>query len=159
MERTEFSKDDSLIIKGLAILTIMLHNFFRWVSPSVGENEFGFFAKCITNFTNHIANQPSESINLLFSYLGHFGVQLFILISGYGLTKSMLAKPQCWAVFMGGRLKKIYPLLLIAIGSFFAFTIAFGYDMPEHSARETIFKLLLIHTLQPYSGLTMCGPW
>ena len=159
MERTEFTNNDSLIIKGLAILTIMLHNFFRWVSPSVGENEFGFFAKCITNFTNQIVNQPSESINLLFSYLGHFGVQLFILISGYGLTKSMLAKPQCWAAFMGGRLKKIYPLLLIAIGSFFAFTIAFGYEMPEHCARETIFKLLLIHTLQPYSGLTMCGPW
>lgn len=159
MERTEFTKDDSLIIKGLAILAIMLHNFFRWVEPTTGENEFGFSANCISNFANLIASEPQEFINIIFSYLGHFGVQLFILISGYGLTKSMLGKPQCWTAFMGNRLKKLYPLLLVAIAAFFAFNLAFGYDVPDHFERETAYKLLLIHTLHPYSGLTMCGPW
>lgn len=159
MERTEFSKDDSLIIKGLAILAIMLHNFFRWVEPTTGENEFGFAAHTVYKFTEQLAAHPQEFINIVFSYLGHFGVQLFILISGYGLTKSMLAKPQCWTAFMGNRLKKLYPLLLVAIAAFFTFNFVFGYDVPDHFERETAYKLLLIHTLQPYSGLTMCGPW
>ena len=159
MERTIFTKDDSLIIKGLAILAIMLHNFFRWIGPTAYENEFGFTQDYAQQFCELLTNKPHEFINIIFGYLGHFGVQAFILLSGYGLTKSMLAKPQCWTAFMGVRLKKIYPLLIIAIAAFFAFTLALGYEMPEHSARETIFKLLFIHTLQPYSGLTMCGPW
>lgn len=159
MKSKEFTKNDSLIIKGLAILAIMLHNLFRWITPSVGENEFGFSCQTVRCFFESLSNQPQEFINIIFGYLGHFGVQAFILISGYGLTKSMLNKPMCWTAFMVARLKKIYPLLIIALISFFAFTLAFGYNMPEHCARETAFKLLLIHTLQPYSGLSMCGPW
>ena len=159
MERTEFSKDDSLIIKGLAILAIMLHNLFRWIDPTTGENEFGFAAHTVHKFIEQLTSQPLEFFNIIFSYLGHFGVQAFILISGYGLTKSMLDKPKCWTAFMWARLKKIYPLLVIAIGTFYAFSMAFGYNLPEHYTQETTFKLLLIHTLQPDSGLSMCGPW
>lgn len=160
MKHTEFSKDDSLIIKGLAILAIMLHNFFRWVDPATGENEFGFAAHTVYKFTEQLTSQPQEFINIIFSYLGHFGVQLFILISGYGLTKSMLNKPQSWGAFMGSRLKKIYPLLIVAI---LAFTIAkfiIYKQMPAFGDwREIGRKLLFIHTLVPNSGLSVCGPW
>ena len=160
MERTEFSKDDSLIIKGLAILAIMLHNLFRWVAPSTGENEFGFAAHTVHKFAEQLTNQPTEFINIIFSYLGHFGVQIFILISGYGLTKSMLNKPQSWAAFMGGRLKKIYPLLIVAILGFTIANLIIYKQMPAFDAwREIGRKLLLIHTLVPGSGLSVCGPW
>ena len=160
MERTEFSKDDSLIIKGLAILAIMLHNLFRWVAPSTGENEFGFAAHTVHKFAELLTSQPAEFINIIFSYLGHFGVQIFILISGYGLTKSMLDKPQSWAAFMGSRLKKIYPLLIVAILGFTIANLIIYKQMPAFDAwREIGRKLLLIHTLIPGSGLSVCGPW
>lgn len=160
MERTEFTKDDSLIIKGLAILAIMLHNFFRWVEPTTGENEFGFAAHTVYKFTEQLTAQPQEFINIIFSYLGHFGVQLFILISGYGLTKSMLSKPQSWGEFMGSRLKKIYPLLIVAILTFAIANLIIFKQMPALGDwREIGRKMLLIHTLISGSGVSVCGPW
>lgn len=160
MESKEFSKDDSLIIKGLAILTIMLHNLFRWVEPITGENEFGFSPHVVQTLYESLTSQPQEFINVIFNYLGHFGVQAFILLSGYGLTKSMLSKPKCWTAFMGSRLKKIYPLLIIAVASYSLFRWGFGDETLTHSyCREIIHKLLLIHTLMPYEGITFCGPW
>ena len=160
MKHTEFSKDDSLIIKGLAILAIMLHNFFHWVKPITGENEFGFAAHTVYKFAEQLSSQPQEFINIIFSYLGHFGVQLFILISGYGLTKSMLNKPQSWGEFMGSRLKKIYPLLIVAILTFVIANLIIFKQMPAFGDwREIGRKLLLIHTLIPGSGVSVCGPW
>lgn len=160
MERTEFTKDDSLIIKGLAILVIVFHNFFRWVEPSIGENEFGFAAHTVYKFIEQLTAQPKEFINIIFSYLGHFGVQLFILISGYGLTKSMLNKPQSWVEFIGSRLKKIYPLLIVAILGFVVANILINKQIPSaHEWNEIGYKLLLIHTLTPNEGVSICGPW
>lgn len=160
MERTEFTKDDSLIIKGLAILAIMLHNFFRLVEPTTGENEFGFAAHTVHRFTEQLTAQPQEFINIIFSYLGHFGVQLFILISGYGLTKSMLSKPQSWGEFMGSRLKKIYPLLIVAILGFIVANFIINNRLPsEFVWHEIGLKLLFFHTLTPNEGLSVCGPW
>ena len=77
-----FSIEDSSIIKGVGILLIAFHNFFHWVAPSAKENEFSFSANGIHDLFNGIGQQPLESINLIFSFWGHFGVQLFIFISG-----------------------------------------------------------------------------
>ena len=160
MESRELSKDDSLILKGLAILAIMLHNLFRWIEPSTGENEFGFSYDFVYRFGEMLASQPQEFINIIFSYLGHFGVQVFILLSGYGLTKSMLAKPTSWTVFMGKRLKKIYPLLLIAIAGYVLFSWAVDNYLPTGNDKSSlVYKLLFIHTMMPYEGTSICGPW
>ena len=160
MERKELSKDDSLILKGLAIVVIMLHNLFRWIEPSTGENEFGFSHDFVYRFGELLASQPQEFINIIFSYLGHFGVQVFIFLSGYGLTKSMLAKPTTWSAFMGNRLKKIYPLLLIAIAGYVLFSWAVDNYLPTGNDKSSIiYKLLIIHTMMPYEGISLCGPW
>lgn len=138
----------------------MLHNLFHWVPPFTGENEFSFAAERVSLFTNLLTSQPQHFINIAFSFLGHFGVQVFIMISGYGLTKSMLNKPQNWASFMGSRLKKIYPLLIVAILAYTATTFIITKQMPAFDVwREICRKLLLIHTLIPNSGLSVCGPW
>lgn len=160
MECKELSKDDSLILKGLAILAIMLHNLFRWIPPLIGENEFGFSHSVVYCFGESLVSQPQEFINIIFSYLGHFGVQAFILLSGYGLTKSMLAKPTSWSAFMGNRLKKIYPLLLIAIAGYVLFSWAVDNYLPTGNDKSSIvYKLLIIHTMMPYEGISICGPW
>lgn len=54
------------------------------------ENEFEFNDENVFKFLSAFAEYPMESINILLSYLGHYGVQLFIFISGYGLAASML---------------------------------------------------------------------
>ena len=150
-----YSKQDTSIIKGFAILCICLHNFLHWIPPYTGENEFYFSRDCVINFFNKIASQPSEFFNILFTFLGHYGVQIFIFISGFGLTLSMLNHHKTWLNFMVDRLKKLYPLLITALLFFIIFT-----KIPSvGQLMEMGYKLLFIHTLLPFQGLSLNGPW
>ena len=101
------TKKDTSALKGFAILCIVFHNFFHHLDPSPGENEFLFSPNTVHGFFSLIGEQPSEFINIIFSYLGHFGVQIFILLSGYGLAISMLKHGKDWTTFMVDRLKTL----------------------------------------------------
>lgn len=107
-----------------------------------------------------LGDKPGEFVNILFSYFGHYGVQLFILVSGFGLTMSMMNRPQGWGVFMLNRLKKLYPLLLTGVVFFFFGTIVMeGRWLSAYELKELGYKLIFIHTLLPDSGLSLNGPW
>lgn len=154
------TKRDTSALKGFAILCIVFHNFFHWMTPSPGENEFVFYSGCVHNFFRLLGEQPSEFINIIFSYLGHYGVQIFVLLSGYGLAVSMLRHEKDWTTFIVDRLKKLYPLLLTAIIVFILFVIVNEHRfLKTYDWTETWQKLLFIHTLIPNSGLSLNGPW
>lgn len=155
-----YTANDTAIIKGAAILLICLHNFFHWLPPSPGENEFLFLAQRISNLFNLLAEKPQEFVNIIFSYFGHFGVQLFLLISGYGLAMSMLKKERTWLPFFWERIKKLYPLLIVGIVFLFLTTVLTnGRLFTETEQTELCYKLLFIQTLVPGSALTLNGPW
>lgn len=155
-----YTKRDTQILKGFAILCIVFHNYFHWLSPSPGENEFIFSRFYVDNFFKLLCEQPSECINILFSYLGHYGVQIFIFISGFGLTASMLKKTRKWENFIVNRLKKIYPLLLIGILVCFIGRILMGEKgFSSFEWKEIGYKLLFINTLIPGEGTSINGPW
>lgn len=155
-----YTKRDTSIIKGFAILCIVFHNYFHWLAPSPGENEFNFSPANVGNLFRLLGQQPSEFVNILFSYFGHYGVQLFIMVSGFGLVHSMMNRPQTWGSFVLNRLKKLYPLLLTAIVCFFFGKLLMeGKGPSEWEWKEIGYKLLFIHTLIPTSGISLCGPW
>lgn len=155
-----YTKRDTTVLKGFAILCIVLHNYFHWLLPSPGENEFDFAPSHIQNLFHQLGAQPGEFINLLLSYFGHYGVQLFILVSGFGLTLSMLRHERSWGAFVLERLKKLYPLLLVGVVvCFLGCLLINGRLFSQEEWREIGYKLLLIHTLIPNSGLRINGPW
>lgn len=155
-----YSKRDTNILKGFAILCIVFHNYFHWLWPSPGENEFDFSADRIGRFFDLLGQQPGEFLNILFSYLGHYGVQLFILVSGFGLTVSMMQHPRSWESFVVHRLKKLYPLLLTALFVYLlVILLTENRLLGAYEKQELGYKLLLIHTLIPDSGLSVNGPW
>lgn len=155
-----YSQQDTSIVKGFAILCICLHNFFHWIAPYTGENELYFSEEYVINFFDRIAESPAEFINIIFTFLGHYGVQIFIFISGLGLTLSMLKKSKTWLSFIVDRLKKLYPLIITALIFYILFTITMDSKLPnENQFKELGYKLLFIHTLLPYQGLTLNGPW
>lgn len=155
-----FSKRDTTVLKGFAILCIVFHNYFRWLSPSPGENEFGFSANRIVDFFYMLGDNPGEWLNILLSYLGHFGVQIFIFLSGFGLAVSMLNHPRTWESFVLTRLKKLYPLLLTGVLVMYLGRMLIEAGIPgPYTATEVGYKLLFIHTLIPDSALTLIGPW
>lgn len=156
-----FTKNQTQIIKGIAILCIMLHNLFHYISPMTNmENEFYFNGNYIKEFWKNLVQNPFDFINIIFSYLGHYGVEIFILISGYGLAKSFDTTPQSWGNYMLKRLKKVYPLLIIGIVFYIFKTISIEYKLPNSNEWSSIlYKLLLIHTFIPGEGLSLVGPW
>lgn len=157
---SDFSKRDTSIMKGFAILCIVFHNYFHWLWPSPDENEFDFSATRITSLFQMLGDKPGNWFNLLFSYFGHYGVQIFILVSGFGLAVSMVNKPRTWESFVLVRLKKLYPLLLTGILAYFLGTVLMESELlGVYAKRELKLKLLFIHTLIPDAGLSINGPW
>lgn len=148
-------------LKGIGILLILFHNFLHWVQPNTGENEFDFWNQRVVQFFDFLGDNPSEFINILFSYLGHYGVQIFIFISGYGLTKSYLARKTSWGFFIKHRVKKIYPSLIVGILVLVLYSVLTGYShqLNAYWLHSISYKLLLINTLIPGEALSINGPW
>lgn len=155
-----YTKRDTSIIKGFGILCIVLHNYFHWIAPSPGENEFDFSPDRVTKLFTLLSEKTGEFVNLLFSYFGHYGVELFVFISGFGLAISMMDHQRTAESFIVSRLKKLYPLLLVGV-VFFIFSKMLMEVKPlgSYEKTEIKYRLLLIHTLIPNSGLSINGPW
>lgn len=154
------TKNDTNILKGIGILCIIIHNFLHWYQPlNTKENEFYFVKENVFSFLNAFVEHPAESVNIFFSYLGHFGVQLFIFISGVGLAMSMMAQPKRYGQFIFDRIKKLYPLVIVAFVFHFLFAaVAYYHFMTWEEIKCFIYKFLFVHTLIPGEGLSLNGP-
>lgn len=160
LQRAAFSKEDTLIFKGIGILLIAFHNFFHWISPYTGENEFNFQLARIHNFLQGTGNEPLESINLFFSYFGHYGVQIFFFFSGYGLMRAYGSKNIHYKTFIGNRLNKLYPAYIIAIVFFTVYNVlVFGKALNLVFFRDVLLQLTFLNNFVPGFIFRLNGPW
>ena len=83
---TPISGSESQAMRGVAILCIMLHNILHLTLPTV-ENEFSFSYSRVEVFTDSISTNPSWALADAMSFLGWYGVAVFIFLSGYGLVR------------------------------------------------------------------------
>jgi peptidoglycan/LPS O-acetylase OafA/YrhL len=74
-------------LRGIAILGIMLHNYCHWLRVAVKENEFTFSEANNERLLSVLADPDWNLPIHLLSYFGHYGVPLFLFLSGYGLVK------------------------------------------------------------------------
>ena len=81
------SRKECSAMRGIAILAIMLHNYCHWLRGIVRENEYTwqqFKFDELWRLTLH----PDEQLPMhLVSFFGHYGVPVFLFLSGYGLVK------------------------------------------------------------------------
>ena len=149
---------DTTILKALSIIAIVLHNFFHPLGPT-HQNEFTFQASRFPVFL-HTVIQPSLAIQAIFTFFGHFGVQIFIFISAYGLAKSHWDDQSTWPSFMWSRIKKLYPIIGLVVLPWYIFTsLNVGAAETWHVfGPEFVFMLLGVSTLLGY-GLPLVGPW
>ena len=80
-------------MRGIAILAIMLHNYCHFNSKIVQENEYQFMS-----FNNdrlwQVLSNPTELLPVhLLSYFGHYGVPVFLFLSGFGLVRKYESEP------------------------------------------------------------------
>ncbi|WP_331350755.1 acyltransferase family protein [Cellvibrio sp. UBA7671] len=160
----ELGKKDLLILKGIAITLIVFHNFMHLL-PSPRENEFYFDPGRIFLLFDLILSEPENSAVFLFSYFGHFGVQVFVFVSAYGLTKKMLSENIKYWYFIFSRLKKIYPAFLLAILFWATYTSIYRFHsfdplkiIIEHQT-NLLLRLSLLSNFVPGKALIPVGPW
>lgn len=154
------SKKQTNIFKGMAILLIVFHNFFRWVFPITGENEFAFAGIHLKNFFYLISKYPLESTNIIFSYFGHYGVQVFVFLSGYGLAKSFERNKTGFLAFLFKRFLKIYPPFFLAVLICIVFNIYKTANLPSiYHIKTLLWKLSLLTNFFPNQALSINGPW
>lgn len=86
MENDCLTKAECAALRGMAIIAIMLHNYCHWLSFSIKENEYVFHGYYNHYLWNHVLHLNSHVLFDLFSFFGHYGVPVFLFISGYGLV-------------------------------------------------------------------------
>ena len=81
------TRNECTAMRGIAILAIVLHNYCHFISKIVQENEYQFFVSHNEQLWQVITN-PDELLPIhLLSFFGHYGVPVFLFLSGYGLVK------------------------------------------------------------------------
>ena len=81
------TRTECTAMRGIAILAIMLHNYCHYVKGIVKENEYQFFNKRIDGLWESLTS-PDEFLPVhLLSFFGHYGVPVFLFLSGYGLVR------------------------------------------------------------------------
>ncbi len=111
------SLTEGLLYRGLAILMIAAHNFCHHVKELPGENEFGFKASRFRDFIHLWISDPLDGIRNTMHFMGHYGVQVFLFLSAYGLSVKYAKTSPAWWPFVKVRIGKLYPTFILAIAA------------------------------------------
>ena len=81
------TRNECTAMRGIAILAIVLHNYCHFISKIVQENEYQFFVSHNEQLWQVVTNPDALLPVHLLSFFGHYGVPVFLFLSGYGLVK------------------------------------------------------------------------
>ena len=80
------TRKECTAMRGIAILAIVLHNYCHFIGKIVKENEYQFFTSNNDQLWQ-VVSHPDELLPIhLLSYFGHYGVPVFLFLSGFGLV-------------------------------------------------------------------------
>lgn len=164
MKLKALTSENTLIMKGIAILMIAMHNFMH-IFPFPKENEFDFSLERTSSMLNLLWTEPENSLRVIFSFFGHFGVEVFIFLSAYGLTKKYMKHQLFYGRFILDRAIKIYPAFIIAIVIWlilegtYSHGIFGSFKMISLHYQDILLKLALVSNFIPDRALEPVGPW
>lgn len=156
------NRETANLYKGVGILLIVMHNFFHNVPPVIGENEFLFQHVVTDRFVAAMSESPAEWVRAVFSYLGHYGVQLFIFLSAYGLTKRYAGASLSYRQFLRSRFTKIYLSFVVCVAVYIVLGLLKSAYLTDEKVLywdSLLWKLLLISNVIPGQALMPVGPW
>lgn len=155
------------LLKGIGILLIIFHNYAHWLPQCVAENEYTFSTERIGQLVAYLCSGgPHVLLNIL-SHYGHYGVAIFLFLSGYGLvkkyehgqsaTRRSFADKCLWAIkFLWQHALKLWNLMLPALLLFVAIELYLGtWNRPW----SRLLPLVGFYSnLMPERDLIL-GPW
>lgn len=143
------TKYECNILKGWAIIAIAIHNYCHWLPLASNENEYTWREERTLYFFQHIGD--SFFINL-FSFWGHYGVVIFVFLTGYGLAikydsnkKERISKYS----FFINHYKKLLFLLFPSLLLFWVTSWIFHSNITYFSYSQLLSQTTLIINLIP----------
>lgn len=159
MNASPLSRRDTAFLKGIAISLIVLHNFCHWLPLCVTENEYTFRTDRIWQYVSYLGHGGPHLLLNFFSHYGHYGVPLFLFLSGYGLVmkyERTKVEPIGVGTFMWRHACKLWWLMLPPLLAFFVIeTIGGNWG---HRPDQVFCLVAFVNNLQPVRDLIL-GPW
>lgn len=153
--------EEGLCLRALAIGMIMVHNYMHWLPGSPGENEFGFQADRVHLLMDGLMQNPLDAIRLLASYFGHYGVQVFFFLSGYGLTIKYGSRDQGWWEFQIKRWKAFYPAIILSALAYLIYEgsrSGWSNVLQDHGL-NLLRQMIGVSNFIPENVYRPIGPW
>ena len=128
---TLLNRAECSALRGIAIIGIFLHNYLHWLGPMVKENEYQFHQHNAERFWFILTHPDENLIYHLFSFFGHYGVPVFVFLSGYGLylkyesgatEQRNNGAAESWIggvwSFMKSHYQKLFPMMFLGFVAF-----------------------------------------
>lgn len=151
-------------LRGIAILGIFLHNFCHLLRGNNEENEFMFISERANNMWNYWTGGNIDVFApiQLFAFFGHYGVPIFLFLSGYGLVMKYergneLSRTSAFK-FIGSHWLKLFKLMFLGFVLTVITFMALGstlHEWIEYVAQVTMLSNIIpslshSHTPPPY---------
>lgn len=160
MQTRFLTRNDTAWLKGIAITLIFLHNFCHWLPRCVSENEYTFHIENTHRMVRYLCHGGPHLVLNLFSYFGHYGVPVFLFLSGYGLVRKYEragAAPLQTGPFMLHNACKLWRLLA---GGVLLFIVSDIYRRGSwvHGWDNVVWLFAFVSNFFPHRDLLL-GPW
>lgn len=145
------SRAECAALRGLAILGIILHNYTHWLRPTVKENEYTF-TQAKADGLLHSLLHPSAMLPAdLLSFFGHYGVPIFLMLSGYGLVMKYGSRKRSelpFAAFTEYHYLKLFRMMIVG---YLAFLLVDSFTPATYHYRTVniAMQLLMLTNLMP----------
>lgn len=155
------------VLRGMAILSIVLHNFCHWLNPKVIilENEYNFNYPFSLRMWEYLTGGNIDMYLpiQLFSFFGHYGVPIFLFLSGFGLVNKYEGErvPRHSAIqFIAYHWKKLFRLMLLGLVVGLFMHAVYNAFYKEDWIKYLVAQLLLvINVLKEPEYNIMPGPY
>lgn len=142
----------SKALRGLAILGIILHNYCHFLGFAVKENEYTFTAEKPRAFFEQLFSPDGDLFVHFFSFLGHYGVPVFLFISGFGLVfkyeQSMETRVRPLP-FIGFHYLKLLRLMILGFVGFVVVCYLHPKGYHGYNVSRVVAQLLMYINLLP----------
>lgn len=117
-------------MRGLAMLSIMLHNYCHWLPGIVDGSEHAFYPERTIGLWQAILSADPDLLLHTVSYFGHFGIFIFVFLSGLGLAKNYDTQSINGGRFLWARYKKLFSLMIVGYALFIFVVLLYKDQMP-----------------------------
>ena len=131
-------------LKGIAIICIILHNYFHIMPGYARENEFRFLTSNVEKFAGILERHSWHLPLHLFSYGGFMAIGIFMMLTGYGLVVKYENSPEPLrrARFVRAHYTKLFRLMLVPL--IMIMIVAHFYNLRPLNPATGLLELLML---------------